>query len=154
MSPVPRDERSDDGIRGALDRYMASASSGAAERLVRELEAHEADAADPLGATIGEFEVVARIGAGGMGEVFAAKQASVPGRTVALKVLPGLATAGVRRERFAREVAVIGRLDHPNIVPILTADLDASTPYFAMKLIDGETAARAVVDARRRRRSA
>ncbi len=104
----------------------------------RALNAHERDGADLIGARVGDFEIVERLGAGGMGEVFVATQISVPGRRVALKTLPGLAASPVRRMRFAREVEVIGRLDHPNIVPIFTADLDASTPYFAMKLVEGE----------------
>jgi serine/threonine protein kinase len=67
------------------------------------------------GARIGPYEVVARVGAGGMGEVYRARDTKL-GRDVALKVLPDVfARDPDRLARFAREAQVLASLNHPNI---------------------------------------
>jgi len=95
---------------------------------------------DTLPAKIGEYKILARIGAGGMGVVYEAEQAR-PRRNVALKVIrPGLATPALLR-RFEHEAEVLGWLDHPGIARIYeagTADEGAGPqPYFAMELVRG-----------------
>ncbi|MEO0649575.1 MAG: serine/threonine-protein kinase, partial [Planctomycetota bacterium] len=91
---------------------------------------------------IGPFEVVRRIGAGGMGVVYEARQES-PARGVALKVLHAThLSPGVRR-RFEREAEILARLRHPGIAQVFatgTCDLGAGEqPYFALELIEGRS---------------
>ena len=91
------------------------------------------------GAMLGPFQIIDRLGAGGMGEVYRATDTRL-GRKVALKVLPkdflsnqeGLA-------RFALEARSASALNHPNIVTIFEVGQSGSSPYLAMELIDGWT---------------
>ena len=88
---------------------------------------------------VGAFQIIDRLGAGGMGEVYRALDTRL-GRKVALKVLPkeflsnqeGLA-------RFALEARSASALNHPNIVTIFEVGQAGSSPYLAMELIDGWT---------------
>ncbi|MBX3464146.1 MAG: serine/threonine protein kinase [Planctomycetes bacterium] len=86
---------------------------------------------------LGDYRPLHRIGSGGMGMVYAAEQASL-GRRVALKLVrpEQLCFAGAR-ERFAREVNAIARLQHPGIVPVYDAGETAGLPWLAMELVDG-----------------
>lgn len=93
---------------------------------------------------IGAYQIVRRIGAGGMGVVYLARQ-SRPLREVAIKVLRGaIAPAGLRR-RFEREVRLLGQLHHPGIAQIFEAgvaeapDGAGNLPYFAMEYVDGRS---------------
>ena len=89
---------------------------------------------DP-GATLGPYSVTAKIGEGGMGEVYRARDSKLD-RDVALKVLPEAFTADPDRlARFEREAKVLASLNHPNI----------GTTYFAA-VLRGETAARSQLD--------
>lgn len=84
---------------------------------------------------VGEFELISRIGRGGMGVVYRAVQPSLS-REVALKCL--LQTGDERAEvRFAREIRALGRVDHPNLVKIYTSGADGDRWYYAMELVDG-----------------
>lgn len=78
------------------------------------------------------FAVVRRLGEGGMGEVFLARQLST-GRQVALKLL----RTAVSAARFRKEIAALAVLGHPGIVPILHAGEHGGRPYFAMEFVDG-----------------
>src|SRR5262245_60126683 len=70
------------------------------------------------GATLGPYEIVALIGAGGMGEVYRARDPRL-NRPIAIKILPGpLAADAERRARFEREAQSLAALSHPNIVTI------------------------------------
>jgi tRNA A-37 threonylcarbamoyl transferase component Bud32 len=87
----------------------------------------------------GEFRVLHRLGAGGMGVVYAAEQTSLL-RTVALKVVrPEFLASATTRERFHREIEAIARLQHPGIVPILAVGNDHAMPWFAMEYVEGQT---------------
>ncbi len=87
----------------------------------------------------GEFRILDKIGAGGMGIVYSAEQTSLQ-RTVALKVVrPEFLVAPSARERFQREVEAIARLNHPGIVPILAVGNDDARPWFAMEFVEGHT---------------
>jgi len=90
---------------------------------------------------LGDFRLLERLGAGGMGVVYLARQESL-GREVALKLIrpEQLYFAGAR-ERFRREVETVARLQHPGIVPIYTVGEDAGVPYFAMEHVRGCTLA-------------
>jgi serine/threonine protein kinase/DNA-binding response OmpR family regulator len=86
---------------------------------------------------IGNYEVVDRLGAGGMGTVFKARHRRMK-RIVALKILPrSLAGDVTFVQRFQREVETIARLAHPNIVMAYDADEDEAGPFLAMEFVDG-----------------
>ncbi len=99
----------------------------------------EADADDELirRGRLGQYRLVARIGAGGMGQVYRAVH-PVLKREVALKVLPRrLAADATALERFHREVEVLARLDHPNVVRAHDAGADDDIPYLVMEYVPG-----------------
>ena len=88
---------------------------------------------------LGGYEVISRVGEGGMGTVYRAKQTSL-GRTVALKVLPSsLAKDKTYLERFYREARIAGGLSHPNVVAVYDVGEDAGRHYIAMEYITGKT---------------
>ncbi|MBL8840121.1 MAG: serine/threonine protein kinase [Planctomycetes bacterium] len=93
---------------------------------------------------LGDFDLQERIGAGGMGVVYLARQRSLQ-RLVALKLIrPDLLLfdgLDATRERFDREVAAIAKLHHPGIVPIYLVGEEAGLPYFAMEWIEGASLA-------------
>ena len=86
---------------------------------------------------IGTFEILERLGAGGMGEVFKARDGRL-NRLVAIKVLPEAASA-TARERFQREALAIAALNHPNICTLHEAGEYEDQPYLVMELLEGET---------------
>jgi eukaryotic-like serine/threonine-protein kinase len=78
------------------------------------------------------------LGGGGMSRVFVAIEKTL-GRTVVVKVLPPELAHAVSIERFRREIAMAARLQHPHIVPLLTAGEADGLPYYTMPFIDGES---------------
>ncbi|HEY1249928.1 MAG TPA: protein kinase [Thermoanaerobaculia bacterium] len=91
------------------------------------------------GTRLGPFEILAPIGAGGMGEVYRAKDTRL-GREVAVKVLsPEFAADADRRKRFEQEARAASALNHPNIVTIYEIGSSAETIFIAMELVDGKT---------------
>jgi eukaryotic-like serine/threonine-protein kinase len=91
------------------------------------------------GTRLGPYEIVAPVGAGGMGEVYRAHDPRL-GRDVALKVLPAVFAADAsRRARFEQEARAASALNHPNIVSIYDIGSLDSTLYVAMELVDGKT---------------
>jgi serine/threonine protein kinase len=78
------------------------------------------------------------LGGGGMSRVFTAQETAL-GRTVVVKVLPPELAAGVSIERFKREIALAARLQHPHIVPLLSAGEMDGVPYFMMPFVTGES---------------
>jgi serine/threonine protein kinase len=91
--------------------------------------------------TLGDFQILKKVGAGGMGAVYRAHQVSRK-RQVALKVLSRyLAAQAAYVERFYREASMLASLDHPNIVGFYGAGEEKGFPYFAMEYIDGFSAA-------------
>ncbi len=92
----------------------------------------------PAGSRLGPYEVVALLGAGGMGEVYRARDTRLD-RTVALKILPERANnTTMARERFEREARAISALNHPNICTLFDVGSHDGTEYLVMELIDGE----------------
>jgi len=90
------------------------------------------------GTRLGPYEVVALLGAGGMGEVYRARDTRLD-RTVALKVLPQRVSATtMARERFEREARAISALNHPNICTLFDVGSHDGTEYLVMELIEGE----------------
>ncbi len=91
------------------------------------------------GSLLGPYEILAAIGAGGMGEVYRGRDARL-GRDVALKVLPEqLSTDQERLKRFEKEARSASALNHPNIVTIYEVGQDRGIAYLAMELIEGQT---------------
>jgi serine/threonine protein kinase len=83
------------------------------------------------------YRIEARVGRGGMGEVFRAVQLNL-GRRVALKVLaPDLAADDRFRRRFLRESRIAASIDHPSIIPIYETGEDGGLLYIAMRFVDG-----------------
>ena len=96
------------------------------------------------GAKLGPFEIVAPLGAGGMGEVYRARDTRL-GRDVAIKVLPeAFAADPDRLRRFEQEARAIAALNHPHICQIH----DVGPGYLVLEYVDGDAAARS--DGRRR----
>jgi serine/threonine protein kinase len=93
------------------------------------------------GTRIGQYEVLAQLGAGGMGEVYRAHDSRL-GRDVALKVLhPDVARDEVRLERFTREARAVAALNHPHIVTIYSTENVDGVRFLTMELVEGETLA-------------
>jgi serine/threonine protein kinase len=96
---------------------------------------------DRTGATVGGYRLDARLGAGGMGQVYRGVRDGGGGQQparVAVKFLAAaLAGDPPLRERFQREVKVLEGLDHPAIVRVLASGEDGGVPWFAMTLVDG-----------------
>jgi eukaryotic-like serine/threonine-protein kinase len=91
------------------------------------------------GTRIGPFEIVTPIGAGGMGEVFRARDARL-GRDVAVKILPSLFAADVDRlRRFEQEARAAAALNHPNILVLYDVGTADGVPYVVSELLEGET---------------
>jgi serine/threonine protein kinase len=88
---------------------------------------------------LGAYEITGLIGAGGMGEVYRARDTRL-GREVAIKTLPAaLAADKDRLARFEREAKLLATLNHPHIAAVHSLDEHEGTLYLAMELIEGET---------------
>ncbi len=93
------------------------------------------------GTRLGPYEILAPIGAGGMGEVYKARDTRLD-RTVAIKVLPEhLAASPEFKARFEREAKAISQLNHPNICTLYDIGEQDGVGYLVMEYIEGETLA-------------
>ncbi len=128
-----------------LERFVAATKGGVpdlARALVRagKLTPYQAGALSQgkaRGLLIGNYFILDKLGAGGMGVVFKARHRRL-GRIVALKILPPtLARDKDLLSRFRREVDVAARLSHPNIVSVLDANEDRGVQFMTMEYIDG-----------------
>src|SRR5438128_2956999 len=91
------------------------------------------------GTKLGRYEIRAKIGAGGMGEVYLAQDTKLD-RKVALKILPAdVAAHPDRMKRFVQEAKSASALNHPNIITIHEIDETDSINFIATEFIDGET---------------
>src|SRR6478672_7676668 len=88
-----------------------------------------------LGST---YTIERELGGGGMSRVYIATEAAL-GRRVVVKVLPPEVAAGVKVERFKREIQFLARLHHPHIVPLLAAGGDSGLSYYVMPFMEGES---------------
>src|ERR1700689_4459045 len=92
-----------------------------------------------IGTKLGCYEIVAQLGAGGMGEVYRARDPRL-GRSIAIKILPGPFSAdGEQLRRFELEARSASALNHPNIVTIYELGQEGSIHYIAMELVEGKT---------------
>lgn len=91
------------------------------------------------GTRFGPYEIISTLGAGGMGEVYRARDTRL-GREVAIKILPTeLSSSQDRLNRFEQEAYSASSLNHPNIITIHDIGSEDSTRYIAMELVDGKT---------------
>src|SRR5215475_13954767 len=91
------------------------------------------------GTRFGRYEVLALLGAGGMGEVWKARDTHLS-RDVAIKVLPSeLSSNAVRLRRFQKEAQAVSALSHPNIVTLFEVGREGDAPYMVMELLEGRT---------------
>jgi serine/threonine protein kinase len=88
-----------------------------------------------LGTKLGPYEIVAPLGAGGMGEVYRARDTRL-NRTVAIKILPAnISTDPVAKQRFEREAKTISRLNHPNICALYDVGSQDGVDYLVMECL-------------------
>jgi hypothetical protein len=91
------------------------------------------------GSRLGPYEILSAIGAGGMGEVYRAKDPRL-GRDVAIKVLPSSLSADADRlRRFEQEARAAGVLNHPNLTAVYDVGTHEGAPYVVQELLEGET---------------
>src|SRR5215469_13731576 len=97
-----------------------------------------------VGSRLGPYEIVAPLGAGGMGEVYRARDTRL-GREVAIKILPEqLAAAPEARQRFEREARAVSSLNHPHICTLYDIGRDGGTDFLVMEYLDGGTLAQKI----------
>ncbi len=88
---------------------------------------------------LGRYEIRSLLGAGGMGEVYLARDPKI-NRDVAIKVIPAAFSADSERlRRFEQEAQAAGALNHPNILSIYDVDTHDGSPYVVSELLEGET---------------
>src|SRR5262245_6255213 len=91
------------------------------------------------GSRLGPYEILSPLGAGGMGEVYRARDTRLE-RTVAVKVLPShLSASPDVRQRFEREAKTISQLSHPHICALYDVGREGETEYLVMEYLEGET---------------
>jgi len=96
----------------------------------------------PMGSKLGPYEIGAPLGAGGMGEVYRARDTRLD-RTVALKILPAQFSADpIRKQRFEREAKTISSLNHPHICVLHDVGSQDGVDYLVMECVEGETLAK------------
>src|ERR1700704_2950903 len=93
----------------------------------------------PSGTRIGPYEIAGWLGAGGMGEVYRARDPRLA-REVAIKLIAhAFATDPSRVHRFEQEARAAGQLNHPNILAVYDVGLHEGAPYLVSELLDGES---------------
>jgi serine/threonine protein kinase len=93
----------------------------------------------PKGSRLGPYEIVSLIGAGGMGEVYRARDPRLE-REVAIKLISEtFATNSSRVRRFEQEARAAGQLNHPNILAVYDVGIHGGAPYIVSELLEGET---------------
>ena len=110
---------------------------------------HPRDPEDGL-EVLGDFELVRELGRGGMGIVYEARQLSLGGRRVAVKILSAAAALDPRQmRRFQVEVQAAACLDHQHIVPVYSVGHERGVPFYVMRLIKGRSLAQLIRELRR-----
>ncbi len=98
------------------------------------------------GTRLGAYEILSTLGAGGMGEVYRARDTRL-GRDVALKVVPAeLSASADRIARFEREARMVAALNHPNIVVLYAIEDDGGVRFLTMELVEGRSLADVIAD--------
>jgi serine/threonine protein kinase len=147
---LDRECASDPSLRKDLDDMLAVEDKLDPEFLEAPAAAHvelpsTTAAGNPIlvsGTRLGPYEVQVLLGAGGMGEVYRARDTRL-NRTVAIKVIPrALASDSFRKQRFEREARAISALQHPNICTLHDVGHQDGTHYLVMEYLEGETLAK------------
>ena len=100
------------------------------------------------GTRLGPYEIQSPLGAGGMGEVYRARDTRLE-RTVAIKILPAhFSSDPVRKQRFEREAKTISSLNHPHICVLYDVGSQDGVDYLVMECVEGETLAKRYVHIR------
>ena len=141
----------DDALRQEVESLLRYVDNGdrflerpAVEEVARLVSSHPEPRADVSGRRLGVYQIEARIGAGGMGDVYRAHDTRL-GRDVAIKILPhGFTADPGRQARFEREARVLAALNHPNIGAVYGFEEDRTESGetvrgIVLELIDGET---------------
>jgi Tol biopolymer transport system component len=135
----------DDALRGEVESLLAQENGASVlEKPAIEVAAKAlgGDGGPSLpGRQIGGYQVLSLLGAGGMGEVYEARDVKL-GRKVAIKILPGsFANDAERLARFEREARMLAALNHPNIATIYRLEQSGGVNYLVMELVPGQTLA-------------
>jgi eukaryotic-like serine/threonine-protein kinase len=121
------------------DRFLESSDAELAAKQFATGPGAEAVAEKLIGTRLGAYQIVSLLGAGGMGEVYRARDTRLD-RTVAIKVLPErLADRPDLRERFEREARTIASLSHPHICTLHDVGHQDGTEFLVMEYLEGET---------------
>jgi len=131
----------DAALRGEVESLLVH--EGSAERFldssVGAVAAHVMPAHDIIGRRFADYEITAKLGEGGMGEVYRARDRKL-GRDVAIKILPpAFATDRDRMHRFEREARLLATVNHPCIGAIYGVIEIEGLPALVLELVDGET---------------
>ena len=124
-------------LRDEIESLIAAHDQGGGSFL----ESPEKEGTEVLesGTRLGQYEILERIGEGGMGVVYRARDARL-GRTIAIKILPGpFSSDGDQLRRFEREARSASALNHPNIITIYELGQEGPIHYIAMELVEGKT---------------
>jgi eukaryotic-like serine/threonine-protein kinase len=131
----------DSSLRLEVESLILSHEQGDSNFLERPVVGIKNGGGLPSGTKLGAYEVLARIGSGGMGEVYQARDTRL-NRTVAIKILPAhLAASSESRERFDREARMIAGLNHPHICTLHDVGHQGDRDYLVMECLEGETLA-------------
>src|SRR6202043_2867394 len=125
-------------IRRAVPHFTMESSNSMDEATKRVVTAQNGSRPLPPGSRLGRYEILGALGAGGMGEVYRARDPRL-GRELAIKILSRkLSDSKLDVKRFEREAESASALNHPNIVTIFELGQVESTYYIAMELVEGE----------------
>jgi serine/threonine-protein kinase len=131
--------RDDPSLRADVDHLLAGHSDAGSFGETPVLSLPASPPRLEPGAVLGPYHIKHQLGAGGMGEVYAAEDSKLH-RQVALKVLPRAASSDPeRRHRLEREAQAIAALTHPNVVTLYSFEQAGDVPYLTMELVEGST---------------
>ncbi len=139
VEALERECGEDEELRREVERLLDGSEEGGGSDLSRAALAWGSSAM--IGARLGHYEVLSKLGEGGMGEVYRARDTKL-GRDVALKVLPAdFAQDAERLQRFEREARVLASLNHPHVAQVHGFEEDEGRHFLVMELAEGETLA-------------
>ena len=129
----------DEALRAELEAMLAAHDNAGDPGSIPAVAVSEQMLRLQSGSAVGRYRIDALIGAGGMGQVYRARDPSIE-RDVAIKVLPADYAADAERlRRFEQEAHASGALNHPNVLTLYDVGTADGRPYLVMELLDGET---------------
>jgi serine/threonine protein kinase/Tol biopolymer transport system component len=143
---MPKKEKEDLGNQKAIDQKKDNQLDSSHSHSDSEIRVEYSPDMPSAGTRLGPYEILSTIGAGGMGEVYRARDPRI-GREVAIKVLPAHFSEDPERlRRFEHEARAAGALNHPNILTIFDIGTENNVPYLVSELLQGETLRRRLSD--------